>query len=374
MGWLLWLGACATVPPTPAAAPPPAPGSPADALDAFYQNYSVTLPEVPPSPAWPDAVDTLLFASCLQPYKPAPILEAMQATKADLFVMLGDNVYGDARGGDMRLPELREAYATLAAHEEFANLVGAIPVVATWDDHDYGMNDAGASFSARRFAERIFETFWRVPNDDPRRQREGVYGVQTFGAEGRRVQLVLLDLRSFKDNFDPSPTPNQPGTERYVPSDDATRTLLGPTQWAWLAETLAAPADLRVVISSLQVHADGHGYERWGLFPAERDRFYEALAARAGGEVVLVSGDRHRAGIYARPDLAGGPYPELTTSSLNLSFGGNEEAGPHRLGPTFVDENFGTMTIDWTGRTVGLAVHDAKGNVVLDHSATLGTP
>ncbi len=105
--------------------------------------------------------------------------------------------------------------------------------------------------------------------------------------------------------------------------------------------------------------------------PKERERLYETLAQRNGGQVVLVSGDRHRAGLYARPDLAGGPYPELSTSSLNLAFGGEEEAGPHRLGSTYTGENFGVLRIDWDARTVVLEVRDAEGKVVRSHTVGL---
>ncbi|MEM6928686.1 MAG: alkaline phosphatase D family protein, partial [Myxococcota bacterium] len=199
----------------------------------------------------------------------------------------------------------------------------------------------------------------------------GVYSSNTFGEGDRVVQLVLLDLRSFKSPFEPTPERGKPGAERYVPSDDPDRTLLGPAQWQWFERQLQQPAALRVVVSSLQVHADGHGWERWGLLPAERDRLYGALADRAGGAVVIVSGDRHRAGIYERPDLAGGPYPEMTTSSLNLVFDGVEEAGPHRIGPTYLDENFGTLAIDWDAGEVALAVHDITGEPVLEHRVGL---
>ena len=38
---------------------------------------------------------------------------------------------------------LRSKYAQLAAKPGFARLRAMVPVVATWDDHDYGANDAG---------------------------------------------------------------------------------------------------------------------------------------------------------------------------------------------------------------------------------------
>ncbi len=348
--------------------PPPPPPTAQEALRPFYAGIELALPVGPASPADPEGdVATVVLGSCLEQARPAPILGPMQAVGADLAILLGDNVYGDARLGDATLPELRRAYATLSEVRGFAPFLGASPLLTTWDDHDYGMNDAGASFAFRELAERMFLTYWRVPEGDERWARPGVYTSRVYGGEGRRLQVVLLDTRTFKSEWAPTPE-RKPGQERYVPSD--TGELLGEAQWGWLAGVLAEPADVRLVVSSLQVHADGHGWERWGLLPHERDRLYAALAARAGGAVVLVSGDRHRAGIYDR-ELPGGPYPELTTSSLNLSFGGDEEAGPHRLGPTYVGENFGVVTVDWAAGTAALSVRDVAGEEVLAHTVEI---
>ncbi|MEO0603531.1 MAG: alkaline phosphatase D family protein [Myxococcota bacterium] len=328
-------------------------------------------PVVPEGPALPDSVQTIVFGSCLQQEKPAPILDVMAARRADLLVMLGDNVYGDVSPDDPWLMDLHYAYWGLVRHEAFTRLVTSTPVLATWDDHDYGLNDAGAEFGGRAYSEKMFEKFWRVEPGTPASLVEGVYSASMFGEGDRVVQLLLLDLRSFKSPFDPTDERGKPGAERYVPTDDAERTMLGAAQWDWLDKQLQQPAALRIVVSSLQVHADGHGWERWGLLPVERDRLYRTLAARVGGAVVIVSGDRHRAGIYERPDLAGGPYPEMTTSSLNLVFEGVEEAGPHRIGPTYLDENYGSLAIDWDAGDVALAVHDITGEPVLEHRVEL---
>ncbi|MFX9912103.1 hypothetical protein ABTP43_20035, partial [Acinetobacter baumannii] len=70
-----------------------------------------------------------------------------------------------------------------------------VPVVATWDDHDYGEDDAGGEYPMKEQSRRIFLDFWGEPVDSLRRERDGVYTSYTFGPEGRRVQLILLDLR-----------------------------------------------------------------------------------------------------------------------------------------------------------------------------------
>jgi alkaline phosphatase D len=49
----------------------------------------------------------ILFGSCLHQDKPQPIWQAMNQEQADLFVLLGDNIYGDTEN----MVELKAKYA-----------------------------------------------------------------------------------------------------------------------------------------------------------------------------------------------------------------------------------------------------------------------
>ncbi len=85
----------------------------------------------------------------------------------------------------------------------------------------------------------------------------------------------------------------------------------------------------------MQLLTDAHNYEKWGNMPLERERFYRALAARNGGGMVVLSGDRHSGAFYqAAPEALGEELWELTASSLNFSFGegdtGDREPDPTR--------------------------------------------
>src|SRR3546814_8914212 len=40
--------------------------------------------------------------------------------------------------------------------------------------------------------------------DDPRRRREGVYHARTYGPDGMRVQVILLDTRYFRSALKPT--------------------------------------------------------------------------------------------------------------------------------------------------------------------------
>lgn len=239
-----------------------------------------------------------------------------------------------------------------------------MPHVAIWDDHDYGINDGGGSFPFRAQAKALFLDFWEVPAGDPRRQRDGLHVSWTVGDMGERLQIILLDTRSFRSDLRPTDERGAPGKERYLPDPDPTKTMLGDLQWRWLEEQLREPADLRLIVSSIQVVADGHGWESWRNLPAERERLIELIDRTGATGVVFLSGDRHLGAIYRRAGDAPYPLYELTSSSLNRPFLDAEEAGPLRLGAVYGTENFGTVEIDWWAREIELSLRALNGEVV----------
>lgn len=315
------------------------------------------------------ALERIGVGSCLRQDQPQPIFDAILEDDFDLFVFLGDNVYGDVESEDLR--ELRDAYRMQASADGFSRLREAVSLSATWDDHDYGLNDGGADFFGREEAQRIFEDFWDVPADSERASRPGVHDAVIYGPPGQRVQLILLDTRYFRSALRPTNEPGAPGKERYLPDPDPSKTMLGEAQWNWLRDVLEDEADLRILASSIQVIADGHGFEAWRQLPTERDRLYALLRETGANGVVIVSGDRHRAGIYRRDGALDYPLFELTASSLNSPSSSGEEAGPHRLGPTYQSENYGALSIDWASRVVTLEVRGIDGEPVLTETLDL---
>jgi alkaline phosphatase D len=123
------------------------------------------------------------------------------------------------------------------------------------------------------------------------------------------VQVILLDTRTFRSPLRPTDERHAPGKENYVPDASPDKTMLGAAQWRWLEEVLEEPADLRLIGSSIQVAADGHGYERWGNLPGERDRLYELLAQASSTPTAIISGDRHFAAFYKVPAARSGRSP-----------------------------------------------------------------
>lgn len=328
----------------------------------FLASLVVAPTQAAPPPA-PDAVlERIAFGSCADQSLPMPIWDGVAAVEPDLFVFLGDNVYGDVSGPE--LTELKAAYAAARATPGYGSLLDTTPIMATWDDHDYGANDAGGDFPYRQDAQTMFLDFFEVPDNDPRRDRPGVYDSRIFGPAGQRVQLIVLDTRTFRSPLRESAALGAPGRERYDPDPNPDKTMLGPAQWAFLAESLRQPADFRIIASSIQVLADGHGFERWGNLPTERARLFQLIDETDAGGLVFISGDRHVAAIYEGRTPAGERILEVTSSSLNRPWrNAPGEAGPARLGPIFTQDNFGLITIDWDHRTAELSVRDRAGGI-----------
>ncbi|MGE0607737.1 MAG: alkaline phosphatase D family protein [Pirellulales bacterium] len=338
---------------------------------------------VRPLPA-EETLSRIGFGSCARQDKPQPIWDAVVDAQPQLFLLLGDNIYGDSP--DMNV--LREKYALLGAQPGFQKLRQTCPLLATWDDHDYGANDAGGEFVHKRQSQQVFLDFFGVPKDSPRRTQEGVYSAHNMGPAGQRVQIILLDARYFRSPLKSGFEPGEPGEGirgRYAPDDDPQSTVLGEAQWKWLAEQLSQPAEVRLIGSSYQAIPADHGWECWANFPRERRRLFELIRSTKAGGAILLSGDRHLAEISRlapdEQDGVGYPLFEATSSSLNTPSGNftpsgvryTNELNTHRVGLTWFETNFGLITIDWQAADplIRIQIRDEKGNVVLQQRVKL---
>ena len=72
--------------------------------------------------------------------------------------------------------------------------------------------------------------------------------------------------------------------------------MLGSNQWSWLENQLSQNMDILILASSVQVIATNNGFEKWGNFPHERQKLFEMLT-KLKKPVVMLSGDRHKAGL-----------------------------------------------------------------------------
>jgi len=363
---LMLSGCAATVSP-----PAWTPKTSQEALRPYYASLDAKLPRAASNPALsPDTVITrFAFGSCVNENRDMTFWDVIAAQKPQAFLLIGDNVYGDTRptnGAD--IPTLAASYKKLSSRAEFDRFRRSVPMMTAWDDHDYGANDAGGAFAFKEWAEKAYETYWGA--SDEVRSRPGVYESRIVGPEGKRVQFIMLDGRYFRSDLATMPYRDPgPALGWYIPNMDAKATILGDAQWAWLAQELEKPADLRFIISSTQVITDAHNFEGWTNFPKERDRLYALLARNRVNNAIFLTGDRHSGGFYKTnaPGLCK-PLWDFTSSSLNFAFGkgdgSDREPDPRRTGGFWGIPNFGQIDIDWASKKVVMTLRKDDGSVI----------
>ncbi len=371
----LGLMACGSAPRAPAsAAPAPLPPSPPPIRRAGIEAAPQPAPQTAPQPAPvlasnprpgvsdAGALQRITVLSCINQKLPMTLLDTVTADAPGLVLFAGDNVY--ASQTPFALANLDEAYRALGTNPSFQRLRAAAPSMAVWDDHDYGQNDAGVEFAAKQDSKNYFLNFWGAAADDPRRSRDGVYSAQTFGPVGQRVQVIMLDVRWNRSSWQRTDQRDAPGKERYVSEINPNKTILGAAQWQWFENQLRQPAEVRLVVSGIQMLADGHGWERWGLMPLERQRLFDTIARTNAQGVVLLSGDRHIGAIYRHGQGTSYPLTEMTSSGVTHAWETASEAGPNRLGDLVRSLHFGTVEIDWATRAISLQLKDIQNRVV----------
>ena len=285
---------------------------------------------------------TLGFGSCLHQDRSMAILKTIEKKELDLFMFIGDNVYGDQEDGE--LDKLIRTYK-----QQYNNLENFLKNVSTefiWDDHDFGINDGGSNYRYKDRAKELFLETWKIPSNDPRRLRDGLYFDKMIKKNGLKVHLIFLDNRSFKSEWKLTDEFNKEGKERYVKDFDPQKTLLGKKQWQWLKDKLNKDSDIKIILSSLQILSLGHGWESWDKLPLERERLFNLIDESDVSNLIILSGDRHRGGFYRFKTNDNNDIYEFTSSSLNLPIPFNtEEKGPLRIGSTYRKANFGVVRI-----------------------------
>ena len=102
---------------------------------------------------------TIAFGSCSDQKRPQPLWDDIVAQKPDLWIWLGDNIYGDSENMDT----LRAKYARQKSNPVYQQLRQSTPIIGVWDDHDYGVNDGGKEYPKRKESQQLMLDFLDVP-------------------------------------------------------------------------------------------------------------------------------------------------------------------------------------------------------------------
>lgn len=293
---------------------------------------------VPKSTAQPGQKEatTIAFGSCSDQKREQPLWDDILAERAQAWVWLGDNIYGDSENMDT----LKAKYARQKSNPVYQQLIKSTTVLGVWDDHDYGVNDGGKEYPMKKESQQLMLDFLDVKNDSPLRKQEGAYSATVLGKKGQQVKVILLDGRYFRDPLKKNGRDNVP---------DPTGDLLGEAQWQWLEKQLTSSgADAHIIGCGIQFLPEEHPYEKWANFPASRKRLLDLLASTKPKGVVLVSGDRHIAEVskVTVPGLGYDVY-DITSSGLTHVSKPHEEPNQHRVGEMVAKLNYGLVTYHW---------------------------
>ena len=271
-----------------------------------------------------------------QPYgMDSSIIETMSKEKAAFMLWLGDNWY--TRESDF-FDDWGLWYR--ASHDRrspiLQNLLKAMAHYATWDDHDYGPNNADRSYTLKETSRKVFTSFWGNPSYGE--DGKGVYTKFHYGD----AEFFLLDNRTFRSaDFMNSLVDGKPNPEKR---------MFGEKQMTWLKNALInSYAPFKIIVSGSQVLNVASVQDCLKEYPVEFEELLSFLETERITGVVFMSGDRHHSEIirYQRPEAY--TLYDITTSPLTAGVAAvrnPERNNPERLPGTLVEaQNYSRISI-----------------------------
>lgn len=261
------------------------------------------------------------------------IFENMAKEKAAFCLWLGDNWY------TREVDYYSEWGLWYRAHHDRAQpilqkFLQSMPQFATWDDHDYGPNDIGKSYSLKETSRNIFMKYFCNPSYGENGQ--GIYTMTSWGD----ADIFITDDRWFrsedkmKDSID-----GKPNSEKR---------MLGQQQMEWLKNALLfSNATFKIIAVGSQVLNPLSPYEKLGHYPAEYDELMNFLKDNKINGVIFLTGDRHHSEVIKidRPGLY--PLYDVTVSSFTAGttgFDGPEKNNPYRVFELANKQNYGKFS------------------------------
>ncbi len=295
----------------------------------------------------------IAFGSCAR-YAVSPIQpvwDGVDRCEPDLFLWLGDNIYGDSLSAE----KLHEEYRRQLSVPNLEPVQSRVSQLAIWDDHDFALNDSDRRNPMKGKALEAFRTYWANPAYGLA-ESPGVFFRHSFGP----VDLFMLDNRYHRS----------PASE----ADGPQKTALGRAQVAWLKDELKASKAAFKIVASGQgwTDAKAFGGESWASYLTERDEILSFIRSEPVNGVFLISGDTHVAEINALPGRANGyDLVECVSSPLaqETAMSWLNYKPVERLRQVYAGgANFGLMDFDFTKEdpSVRLSIRNVQGDPVSD--------
>ena len=336
--------------------------SPATNYSARVTLGGVKLDEVTfttaPAPSAKGKV-TIAFGSCADMSKTeraVPTFEAMHEHQPDLALFCGDNCYYANKNGTTSLPgseddrprdwesaeRMLRRQIEARNHPQFNALSRSIPLYATWDDHDFGYNNANGTdltndWVGRQVAASVFRAMWPNPY-----RRSGTDQPIHYSFRWGPVEIFMTDSR-FNRKVDDPPNPD----ENFI---------WGSTQLDWLVDSLAnSQAPLKIVVVACQfLFGQSGNAGHFTQAKTEREAILNHIRGVAqpviSGRVLFLSGDMHYSELQRFPTGQGAATTiEFTSSPIrrnNLDGNVPQEARQGCRVWAAQQNGFGIVTVD----------------------------
>ncbi len=251
---------------------------------------------------------SFVFSACLrEKYLGFNIFERIEQVTPTFVALLGDQMYGDYDGDlntleeystndSLRKKMLAEGEVILSDKtvlqafrnkygrvfdENYQKMASRFPIMATWDDHDFGKDNSDGGYPYKAEAKRVFkENYPAYPYED---EEGGIY----YKFSISDVDVFVLDARWYR-----------------VPMQDAEgeeKTMLGDEQLSWLLNGLKeSEAAVKIVFSSVSLNDYGGdtssgrgGFDSWMGYKYERTKFLSFIEENQIHGVLVFSGDQH---------------------------------------------------------------------------------
>ncbi|MDA3860538.1 MAG: alkaline phosphatase D family protein [Melioribacteraceae bacterium] len=266
-----------------------------------------------------------IFSACLrQKYMGYDIFTQIKSHNPNFVALLGDQMYSDY-DGNLNILEsylsndsLREALAqegeiilndktvidafrskySRVYKEGFQNMASGIPLLAIWDDHDYGEDNSDGTYRYKDEAKTVFkENFPQYPFEQ---NDEGIYYKITIAD----VDIFVLDTRWYRSRMDEE--------------DGKNKTMLGDKQLQWLLDGIKnSNSKFKIIFSSVSMNdyggdtsSDKDGIDNWNGYKFERNKIISLINDNNIKGVLVFSGDQH----YPSAHILNWQSPLITSS------------------------------------------------------------
>jgi len=230
---------------------------------------------------------SFVFSACVRDKNaPHPVFGNIADQSPTFVALLGDQMYADFDGNINTGPEASVLAALRAKYDRnfddyFQEMSSQTPMVAIWDDHDFGQDNSDSTYRYKTETKKVFkESFPPYPFQE---EEGGLYYQFTVAD----VDIFVLDTRWYR-------SPMQD-------IDVAGKTMLGEEQLSWLLSGLQqSAAPFKMIFSSVSFNDYGgdtssgrQGFDSWMGYKFERDKILSFIEENQIQGVLVFSGDQH---------------------------------------------------------------------------------